>query len=71
MSGRVCTRCASPLEIEDLRCAVCALPTPVLTESERPDEVVAQILRCHGCGAGVRYSAEAQAPRCDFCGSVM
>lgn len=71
MSERVCSRCESPLEIEDLRCAVCALPTPVLAQSERPDEAVAQILRCHGCGAGVRYSAEAQAPRCDFCGSVM
>lgn len=71
MSERVCTRCESPLEVEDLRCAVCALPTPVLTGAERPDEAVAQILRCHGCGAGVRYSAEAQAPRCDFCGSLM
>lgn len=71
MSGRVCTRCDSPLELEDLRCAVCALPTPALAPSERPNEAVAQILRCNGCGAGVRYSAEAQAPRCDFCGSVM
>ncbi len=68
---RACTRCESPLEIEDLRCAVCALPTPVLQPGEAPDEVVAQILRCHGCGAAVRYSAEVQAPRCDFCKSVL
>lgn len=71
MNERVCTRCQSPLEVEDLRCAVCALPTPVLEEDERPDDVLAQILRCHGCGAGVRYNAEVQAPRCDFCRAVM
>lgn len=68
---RTCSRCESPLEIEDLRCAVCALPTPVLQPGETPDEVVAQILRCHGCGAAVRYSAEVQAPQCDFCKSVL
>lgn len=32
---------------------------------------MAQVLRCNGCGAAVRYQAEIQAPRCDFCGSVM
>ncbi|MGH1342485.1 MAG: zinc ribbon domain-containing protein [Nannocystales bacterium] len=71
MTARACTRCHSPLEIEDLRCAVCALPTPRLARDERPAESVAQILRCNGCGAGVQYSAEARAPRCDFCGAVM
>jgi len=71
MSQRLCTRCRSPLEIEDLRCAVCALPTPELSADERPESTVAQILRCNGCGAGVRYSAEVQAPRCDFCRAVM
>ena len=65
-----CPRCESPLAPEDLRCALCALPVP---PAEQPDvaEEVAQILRCDGCGAAVRYSAEVQAPRCDFCGSVM
>ena len=71
MSARECSRCSSPLEVEDLRCAVCALPTPKLAEDERPSESMAQILRCNGCGAGVQYSAEARAPRCDFCGAVM
>lgn len=71
MKARECSRCSSPLEVEDLRCAVCALPTPKLAADERPAESVAQILRCNGCGAGVQYSAEAGAPRCDFCGSVM
>lgn len=71
MKARECSRCQSPLEVEDLRCAVCALPTPKLAEDERPSESTAQILRCNGCGAGVQYSAEARAPRCDFCGAVM
>jgi hypothetical protein len=64
-----CQRCESPLEADDLRCAVCGLPTPVVLAPVL--EEAAQILRCHGCGAAVSYSAEAQAPRCDFCGSVM
>lgn len=67
-----CLRCQSPLESSDLRCTICGLPTP---EPEANVEVaaaaVAKILRCHGCGAAVRYSADAQAPKCDFCGSVM
>ena len=71
MKARECRRCNSPLEVEDLRCAVCALPTPVVSAADRPTESVAQILRCNGCGAGVQYSAEARAPRCDFCGAVM
>ena len=64
-----CKRCESPLEVDDLRCAVCGLPTPVLLAPVL--EQTAQILRCNGCGAAVSYNAEAQAPRCDFCGSVM
>ncbi len=68
---RNCTRCESPLEVEDLRCAVCALPTPALLPGDLPAEAVAQILRCNGCGAAVRYSAEVQAPRCDFCRAVL
>jgi hypothetical protein len=64
-----CQRCESPLEADDLRCAVCGLPTPVVLAPVLED--VAQIMRCNGCGAAVSYSAEARAPRCDFCGSVM
>lgn len=66
-----CSRCSSPLEREDLRCAVCALPTPRIESATGVDEAIARILRCNGCGAAVQYSAEAQAPKCDFCGSVM
>ncbi len=70
MSTASCKRCDSPLEPEDLRCAVCALPVPV-PEAPTVAETIAQILRCNGCGAAVSYQAEVQAPRCDFCDSVM
>lgn len=64
-----CTRCTSALEAEDLRCPVCSLPTPV--DLSVVNEERAAILRCHGCGAAVAYDAQVQAPRCDFCRSVM
>ena len=72
-AARSCTRCHSPVEREDLRCAVCALPVPAADRPAQvdPEEAVARILRCNGCGAAVRYRAEVQAPRCDFCASVM
>lgn len=64
-----CQRCQSRLEAEDLRCPVCALPTP------RPPRTVdrerARVIRCNTCGAAVAYSVEAQAPKCAFCASEM
>ncbi|MBL4686015.1 MAG: zinc ribbon domain-containing protein [Nannocystaceae bacterium] len=66
----LCQRCESPLEPEDLRCAVCALPVPISPLAD-VQQAVTQILRCNGCGAAVRYLAEIGAPRCDFCDSVM
>ncbi len=66
--GAACGRCASPLERGDLRCAVCALPTPL-----PPPHVVdasAKIVRCTGCNAAVAFSPDVQAPRCAFCGAV-
>lgn len=68
MADASCERCHSRLQPDDLRCAVCALPTPA--DSKRA-AAAAQVLRCHGCGAAVRYRAEVQAPQCDFCGAVM
>lgn len=64
-----CTRCETPLEPEDLRCAVCALPTA--GERQARAEAMAQILRCEECAAAITYTVEAQAPKCAFCGSVM
>jgi hypothetical protein len=64
-----CQRCHSRLEAEDLRCPVCALPTPKpprAVERER-----ARVIRCSNCGAAVAYSVEAQAPKCAFCASEM
>jgi len=69
-SGRPpgCDRCGSPLEPEDLRCAVCLLP--VSATSSMAERVVARILRCDGCGAALTYDVDAKAPKCAFCGSV-
>jgi hypothetical protein len=65
-----CTRCASPLEEGDLRCAICALPVPV---EAAPREAItrARVLRCVECNAAVAFDAGKQAPLCGFCGAVM
>jgi hypothetical protein len=65
-----CGRCQAALEHEDLRCAICACPTPAAA-AEGAAHVKADILRCDTCAAAMAYAAEAQAPRCAFCGSVM
>jgi hypothetical protein len=64
-----CSRCSSPLEQGDLRCAVCALPMHV--EGNSAITAHAEILRCTECGAAVGYDANVQAPSCGFCGAVM
>lgn len=65
-----CSRCASPLEEGDLRCAVCALvvPEPPAPAVARPR---AQLLRCTECGAAIGFDPGKQAPACAFCGAVM
>lgn len=63
-----CARCGTALEDGDLRCPVCALPTPVATEVQGRRE---QVLRCSECNASLAYSAERQNPACGFCGAVM
>lgn len=64
-----CTRCVTPLEPGDLRCAICALPVPARPSPERPTR--AQILRCMECNAAVAFDASRQAPHCGFCGATM
>lgn len=65
-----CTRCGTPIEEGDLRCAICSLPTP-----PPPAEAVAaartKVLRCNECAAAIAFSAERQAPTCGFCGATM
>jgi len=68
VSAAACSRCATPLEAGDLRCATCAQPAPV--RDDVPPEATARILRCESCGAAVAFSAEHQGTRCVFCGSV-
>ena len=63
-----CDRCATPLEDGDLRCAICALPVPVIAHAA---VTRANILRCTDCNAAVGFDATAQAPRCAFCGATM
>jgi hypothetical protein len=62
-----CARCATPLEDGDLRCAVCALPAPIV------DVPIAspQILRCTECSAAIQFDAKRGTPACAFCGAVM
>jgi hypothetical protein len=64
-----CSRCASPLEDGDLRCAVCALPVPARREAVEAPRV--KILRCTWCGAAIAFDANHQAPACGFCRSLM
>ena len=69
--GLHCRRCESPLEVEDLRCPICALPAPVVQADAIPVSARAEILRCDSCGAAVAYDVELRAPRCSFCRSKM
>ena len=64
-----CERCESPLEVGDLRCAICGNAAPIDTKSV--EEVVVKIHRCAGCGAGITYDAESQSPHCGFCDSEL
>ena len=65
-----CSRCESPLEIGDLRCAICGQAAPAESE-RRINETEVQILRCAGCGAALTYDPDHQAPACSFCGDVL
>ncbi|HWU90084.1 MAG TPA: hypothetical protein VN253_22630 [Kofleriaceae bacterium] len=65
-----CTRCSSPIEDGDLRCAICALPVPT-PPAAAGRTAHAQVLRCVECGAAIAFSPLAQAPRCAFCGATM
>lgn len=64
-----CSRCATPTEPGDLRCAVCALV--LVAPPSSADSPRASVLRCTDCAAAVAFSAEEQAPLCIFCGAVM
>jgi uncharacterized Zn finger protein (UPF0148 family) len=42
--SEACSRCATPLEAGDIRCATCAQPAPLMHDV--PPEAIAKILRC-------------------------
>ena len=71
MSLAPCKRCGAPLEAGDLRCAICAEVAPQVSAGDDAGEFVAQVMRCEGCDAATRYSAQVQGLLCAFCGSVM
>ncbi|MBI5546317.1 MAG: zinc ribbon domain-containing protein [Deltaproteobacteria bacterium] len=63
-----CARCRAALELDDLRCPICSLATPTVTRASAKPLVTR--VRCKGCHAAVNYSAEVQAPKCAYCGSL-
>ena len=65
-----CGRCSSVIAVDDLRCPICNLTTPVSGVEDRTEAVV-DILRCSGCGAAMTYQVEKRAAACAFCGSVL
>ncbi|MDY0003558.1 MAG: hypothetical protein RBU30_19830, partial [Polyangia bacterium] len=65
-----CSRCSSPLEPGDLRCALCGQAVPK-AEDPRGGRPLSKIHRCDGCGAAVSYDAARGAPLCHFCGSTL
>jgi len=69
----LCVRCETPLEKEDVRCAICGLPVERVLEAGHLTAGAAlrlQVVRCSSCHAALRYDVKLQAPRCAFCGAV-
>jgi hypothetical protein len=69
-SASQCARCSTPLEVGDLRCAICGQVAPAATAMV-PASASAAVLRCEQCGAAVAFTPEAQGLRCIFCTAVM
>ena len=70
LASSECTRCQSPLESGDLRCAICGQAAPHDRSSDSATKQTVQILRCSGCGAAIAYDPKHLAPSCSFCGDV-
>ncbi|HJM58725.1 MAG: hypothetical protein CMJ98_01335 [Planctomycetes bacterium] len=67
MSGVDCSRCDSPLEAGDLRCAVCGDVPEQLVPQVTSEGLEQTVLRCGQCGAATRYDARSESVRCSFC----
>ncbi|WP_182866434.1 hypothetical protein [Stieleria mannarensis] len=70
LAEQTCSRCESPLETGDLRCAICG-QAALDAEADAPQKMAVQILRCTGCGAAIAYDPKHLAPSCSFCGDVV
>lgn len=69
MTRSACTRCGTATEVGDLRCAICAEPTPA-----KAAEVEVQpttLLRCTGCSAALSHEADKEGHACGFCGEPL
>jgi hypothetical protein len=64
-----CTRCETPAEVGDLRCAICGEPTPA-TVGEA-DLVETILLRCTGCSAALSHDPDHEGHACGFCGEPL
>lgn len=67
MSEVTCSRCESPLEVGDLRCAVCGDVPEQLAPQVAGKGLEQTVLRCGQCGAATRYDARSESLRCSFC----
>jgi len=65
-----CERCASVINVDDLRCPICNLTCPASRDKDRSRTTV-EILRCSGCGAAMTYEVSKLTAACAFCGSVL
>ncbi len=64
-----CTRCKTPLEAGDLRCAVCACARAA-DAMPAVEHTRVSVVRCTECGAAIAFVAEVGAPKCGFCGAI-
>lgn len=60
-----CSRCGAALDSHDLCCPVCGCITPVA-----PQETIAAVARCTGCGASATFDPQKNLLACAFCGSA-
>ncbi|RMF38139.1 MAG: hypothetical protein D6753_16200 [Planctomycetota bacterium] len=67
-----CNVCRCYLDVDDLFCANCGTENPLHSSQQDTPPAAERVISfdCQGCGASMRYDAEAQALRCPFCGST-
>lgn len=69
MSSASCARCGTRTEVGDLRCPICAEPTPSDAEEAAVEETT--LLRCTGCSAALAHDPDTVGNTCGFCGEPL